>query len=190
MSSEVLLEEIIATVKPVVEKKNFLSSSKSKDKIEGLLVTEQVRLASLRRQQELVSKLASELPARIAQMETEAGQLARESEELKRAETERAKRISDLKLARDRLEIEFKRIAAQLKQKRENEAVAVFQKEKIYETISRVVEVRKSLAGRFVKAVGSKQDDDARYLSLRIEQNDALLKEIDERLSEIVDAHF
>jgi hypothetical protein len=99
------------------------------------------------------------------------------------------KNISSLRVKNQNLEIEFKRVANALRLKRESESVAIFQKEKIYETISRIVDVRKSLAGRFTKPVPTKGDD-VSYLSLRIEQNDALLKEIDARLADIVDAHF
>ena len=190
MSSQILLEEITSTLRPVIEKpKLFTSGPKEKDKIEGLIVTEQVRLASLRRQQELVAKLADELPGRISQIAQEAGELERQNAALRREEEARMKIISSLRVKNQNLEIEFKRVANALRLKRESESVAIFQKEKIYETISRIVDVRKSLAGRFTKPVPTKGDD-VSYLSLRIEQNDALLKEIDARLADIVDAHF
>jgi hypothetical protein len=188
MSSDTLLEEVNETVKDI--KKKFLSSklseSSSVDDLNSLLVKEQVRLGSLRRQQELAMKLASDLPDRIEKIEEESKELEKLNRDLLEQEILRKKRIEEIKNRQNELIENVEKILKLIQQSREYESISLFKKNNLWFLISRVVDLRKSLLTNHSSSMKSLKDEaDYDLLSHKIEHNDRLIREIENKLSNL-----
>ena len=184
MSSDILLEELSQTIKDV--KPKYLTeklSSITSDELNALLVKEQVRLASLGRQQELALKLASELPGRLAKLETEAKTVEQLAKSLQADEMSRLSRIAELKTKQSELAKQLTSISQSLTEKRELDAISNFQKHELWTLISQVVDLRRGLVSTTSHMRSMKEEADFEYLASRIESNDRLIKDIEYRLS-------
>lgn len=191
MSSETLLEEIKSTLVPVQSGYMTKHKSATGEKLNSLIVAEQVRISSLKRQNELVNKLAKELPARVSAVDKEVSQAIGHREELEKLEKSRNSEIQKITARKQVLEKQFKEVNAALRARREDEAAALFQKDQVWELITRVVDLRKQVTRYCLKSPSEKASaSDMAYLSMRIDENDALLKEIESRLSDIVESKF
>ena len=186
MSSDILLQELTLTVQEVTP--HYLTdklSSLTSDGLNALLVKEQVRLASLGRQQELALKLASEMPGRMDKLETDAKSLAQLSKSLETEEVSRLIRIANLKTKQSELTSQIASISQSLTEKRELDAISNFQKNELWTLIGQVVEVRRGLLTTTSQMRSMKEEADFEYLASRIEANDRLIKDIEYRLSSI-----
>lgn len=191
MSSETLLEEIKSTLAPVQPGYLTKHTAATEEKLNSLIVAEQVRISSLKRQNELVNKLAKELPARVSGVDKEIQQAIVNREELEKLEKSRNSDIQKITARKLVLEKQFKEVTAALRAKRQDEAAALFQKDQVWELITRVVDLRKQVTRYCLKSPSEKASaTDMAYLSMRIDKNDALLKEIESRLSDIEETQF
>lgn len=186
MSSDILLEEVNATVRDISNQflSSKLSASSTVDDLNSLLVKEQVRLASLRRQQDLAAKLAKDLPDRITKIEVEAAELEKLNKALIAEENQRQIKLKQLVSRQEELGKLVEIVSDQINKSRESEALSFFQKNNLWFLISRVVELRKALVvGTEAGSSSSiKEEADFEYLSSRIEQNDRLIRQIEDGL--------
>ena len=188
MSSDILLEEVNATVKDLVGGKKFMTAKLSgekttKDELQALIVKEKVRLASLRRQQDLAIKLANELPERIEKIEKTSTELRDSVSSLSRQEEAQKAAVAKIKAKQAELEQTVAKIAKLITESREEDAIRKFQKDNLWYLIGRVVEARKAMAaGSRPPTASWKEEADFDHLSARIEHNDKLIREIESLL--------
>jgi hypothetical protein len=178
MSSDTLLEEIRATLGPV--KPGYLKNSNKED-LNSIIVAEQVRISSLRRHNELVNKLASELPNRVRELEAETDTIRGEQSELENMEKVRARKIEELILKSKSLETQFNETSKHLKEKLTEEAFSIFQKDELMVLLDRIIELRRQVNAPLLKAGGR----DAAVLAARIDFNGDMLREISDRLNQL-----
>ena len=193
--SEALLDEISSNLKPILASKNFLTKDLStSEKVNLLIVGEQVRINALKRQHELVKKLNDEIPARVDKIKRQTADLEKSGSELARQEEARRAQIAQLRARRESLQRQFVEVSNQLSEKSEIEIISNFQKNQIFELISKLVDLRTGLARHMIKplsgAASSGRPGDGEYLSLRIEENEKLLKQIQATLNEAVERRF
>jgi hypothetical protein len=187
MSSDILLQELEKTLEGVepgyLTKK--VPSVSSADEVNSLLVKEQVRLSSLRRQQDLALKLAADLPARIAKIEAEAKSVEESSKALLAEEKAREQKLRDARKKREEIESEMRGISRKLQEKRVSDSISNLQKDQLWSLISRVVDVRKSLVSALdhYNQRSLKDESDFEYLRARIERNEELIQEIESKLT-------
>lgn len=192
MSSELLLEEIRENAKGFTGKfltKQLESTSDVNEKINSIILAEHVKLNSLRRQHELVEKLKSELPARVSEIEKQIRELDSDRKALEEQIASQVKKVEKLETSKTELTKQFDDIVARLHAKKSDEALSIIQREYVWELITKIVELRKSL-GPYFGGSGedtAKEKRDIDYLSMRLEQNEALLKSAENRLQELVD---
>ena len=187
MSSDILLQELEKTLEGVepgyLTKK--VPSVSSADDLNSLLLKEQVRLASLRRQQDLAVKLAADLPDRIAKIEAEAKSVEEASTQLLAEEKTRQRKLEEMRTKREKIEVEMRDISRKLKEKRVSDSISNLQKDQLWSLISRVVDVRKSLVSALdqFNQRSLKDESDFEYLRARIERNEELIQEIESKLT-------
>jgi hypothetical protein len=179
MSSDLLLEQVENTVK-----ESFLDSKNigSLEEVHRMIAKEQVRLASLRRQQELAIKLASELPDRISRAESKIAELERSGRELITQDKARRSEIEKLKNRQTQLLQQVEDICKQIVDNREATALKNFQKDNLWFLISQVVDLRKNLVNAKQSPKLAPSTGDFEYLSSLIERNDKLIREIESLL--------
>jgi len=191
--SDVLLEEIRDNVENFIKDPKFLTNKlkadDAKDKINSIIVAEQIKLGSLRRQHELVNKMHLELPGRISQVESDIISLEKNRLELESTLQDHQSRVQDIFGKILELKLQFEDVLARLEAKREDQALSIFQREHVWELITKIVDLRKFSTPFLVKSVDSvlgsatKEKNDFEYLSLRIDQNDAMLRTAEEQLN-------
>ena len=177
--SDVLLEEIKATLGPV--KTGYLKNSKKED-LNSVLVAEQVRISSLRRHNELVNKMALELPNRVHDLEKEIEKIKQDQKELLEMETVRARKIEELIINSKKLEEKYLVATKELNEKRLDESFSIFQKDEVMSLLERIIELRRQVNIPLIKSAGK----DASVLSARIDHNGELLREISDRINQII----
>jgi len=196
MSSELLLEEIRENAKGFTGKflTNQLESTKDiGDKINSIVLAEHVKLNSLRRQHELVNKLKSEMPDRISEIEKQIKSVESGKKDLEDKLKNQMNEVTKLEANKDKLSKQFDEVIARLTVKKADEALSIIQREYVWELITKIVELRKGL-GPYLGSSGEggsgdteKNARDIEYLTMRIEQNDALLKSAERRLEELIE---
>lgn len=188
MSSEILLKEINETIHHV---KSVWSTLKTlpREQLESTLISEQVKLNSLKRQQELLVKLNSEFPGRVDTITRDTEELRKVQDELKRARTKQNEEIEKLTLQKQALKSQIDVVIKQLQDEQQLEQLSSFQRETLWELISEVGDLRKRVADhRLTQAPMSSQElSDYEFLSSKIQQNDHLIKDAEEKLSHILD---
>jgi chromosome segregation ATPase len=191
MSSEILLKEINETIDHV---KSVWSTLKTlpKEQLESTLISEQVKLNSLKRQQELLVKLNSEFPGRVDTITRDTEELRKVQDELKRARTKQNEEIEKLTLQKQALKSQIDVVIKQLQDEQQLEQLSLFQRETLWELISEVGDLRKRVADhRLTQAPMSSQElSDYEFLSSKIQQNDQLIKDAEQKLTHILDRNW
>jgi chromosome segregation ATPase len=191
MSSEILLKEINETIDHV---KSVWSTLKTlpRDQLESTLISEQVKLNSLKRQQELLVKLNSEFPGRVDTITRDTEELRKVQDELKRARTKQNEEIEKLTLQKQALKSQIDVVITQLHDEQQLEQLSLFQRETLWELISEVGDLRKRIADhRLTQAPMSSQElSDYEFLSSKIQQNDQLIKDAEQKLTHIIDRNW
>lgn len=181
MSSDILLEEVTETVKSLQSSPFGTDAVKSKDELQSLIVKQQVRLAALRRQQELAIKLRNELPERIEKIEKKSSEIQESIVQLARQEESQKAAIANIKARQAELGKQVMDIANLIAQSREQTALEKFHKDNCWYLIGRVVEMRKDIAASSRPGTESREGD-FDYLTSRIEHNEKLIREIESLL--------
>ena len=181
MSSDILLQEVAETVKGLTVP--LSTQATTKDELQALLVKQQVRMGSLRRQQELAVKLCDELPDRISEITEKSKELGREVSELQHSEQRQKQDIEKMKLKQIDLEKKVSEIMDLITSSREEETVKKFQINNAWHLINRVTDMRRamSLAQRMADP-GPRSEGDFDYLSARIEHNEKVIREIESHI--------
>jgi hypothetical protein len=194
MSSDILLEEIRENVKNFVKDPKFLTNQlkDAQDKINSIVIAEQVKLGSLRRQHELVNKLHAELPNRISEIEKECSRVLKDKKELESVFQRHSQDVDKISQKNVELKQQFDEVLKNLHIKRVDEALSIIQREQVWELITKVLDLRKYTLPLLLKsadtvlASAEKERSDFEYLSMRIDQNDALIKITEEKLNSIL----
>lgn len=173
--SEALLEAVDSCLPP--QSGGFLKKS-SVDDTTSAVVAEQVKLGSLLRHHELLIKLHAELPARRIAVEKELEAIRRAGSDLAAHQKSRLDRIQQLENRQCEIDTQFASLMAALSDRREIEALSIFQKEKVWELITRVLALR--------KAVPAPVSRDSQILANRLGQNEHALRRIDVRLEALI----
>ena len=196
MSSDLLLEEIQENAKGFTGKfltKQLESTKDVKEKINSIVLAEHVKLNSLRRQHELVNKLKAEMPARIAEIEKQIKNLESDKKLVEEKLISQMNEVEKLEANKDKLTKQFEDVISRLHAKKADEAFSIIQREYVWELITKIVELRKGLGPYVGMSEGGsgnteKNQRDIEYLTLRIEQNDSLLKSAERQLEELIES--
>jgi hypothetical protein len=195
MSSDILLEEIRENSKGFTG--NFLtkqfeaSSEKTKEKINSIILAEHVKLNSLKRQHELVNKLKSEMSGRVSEIQNGIRGLEAGNTAIGETIKGQIAKVDELEKNKDKLKVQFEDVLARLHAKMSDEALSAIQREYVWELITKIVELRKVLSPYFGGVMGTssnaeKDKRDMDYLSMRIDQNESLIRSAERHLSELL----
>jgi hypothetical protein len=195
MSSDILLEEIRENAKGFVgsflTKQLESSSEKTTEKINSIILAEHVKLNSLKRQHELVNKLKAEMTGRIADAQRRLEDLVAGKKAIEKTIKGQIAKVDELEKNKNNLKIKFDDILARLHAKKSDEALSAIQREYVWELITRIVEIRKGLSPYFGGVSGGsanaeKEKRDIDYLSMRLDQNETLIKSAERQLADIL----
>lgn len=195
MSSDILLEEIRENSKGFTG--NFLtkqleaSSEKTKEKINSIILAEHVKLNSLKRQHELVNKLKSEMSGRVSEIRNGIRDLEAGNTAIGETIKGQIAKVDELEKNKDKLKVQFEDVLARLHAKKSDEALSAIQREYVWELITKIVALRKVLSPYFGGVMGTssnaeKDKRDMDYLSMRIDQNESLIRSAERHLSEFL----
>ena len=195
MSSDILLEEIRENVKGLegkfLTKQLDASTVDMNEKINSIILAEHVKITSLKRQHELVNKLRSELPGRIAEVQKQIKSVDKGRKEIEDKLLSLKQEIDKVDENKEKLTAQFDDVIGKLRAKKADEAISSIQREYVWELITKLVELRKSLSPYLggtkesTSLSAEKERRDIEYLSMRLEQNESLLKSAERSLEEL-----
>ena len=184
MSSDILYEEVICNLNKGDPK--FLTClSKKKDvtmdELNLAIISEKVKMDSLIRQHELLVKLNLEIPTRFEKLEIMISKLVQDEKELKSKQIEQEDAIERIRNQGEKMKLQLDDICRQICENREIESLSLFQREKVWELITRVVDLRKRVLSQKLLMISSEKDrKDYEYISKKIEENEICICKIQE----------